>query len=184
MTEEIEFQSFEEEDVEFFEFKQFNKNALSVQLLADTVYPEVIPPYPSLLAISNTYGYFVAATNEGFIYASTQALHELFENSEAGSKELLSDKIHFEISEGKVRCLRLSSDQLTLIVVVEGGLVLFYDVTKFASEKAGCQPFQIMSFPDDIKDLRPNPGEKYNLIAILLVSGIVYIKDYLLNNEI
>ncbi|KAF0342774.1 nucleoporin [Gigaspora margarita] len=184
MTEEIEAQSFEEEDVEFFEFKQFNKNALSVQLLADTVYPEVIPPYPSLLAISNTYGYFVAATNEGFIYASTQALHELFENSEAGSKELLSDKIHFEISEGKVRCLRLSSDQLTLIVVVEGGLVLFYDVTKFASEKAGCQPFQIMSFPDDIKDLRPNPGEKYNLIAILLVSGIVYIKDYLLNNEI
>ncbi|KAF0387359.1 nucleoporin [Gigaspora margarita] len=38
-----------------------------------------------------------------------------------------------------------------------------------------------MSFPDDIRDLHPNPGEKYNLIAILL---IVYIKDYLLNNEI
>ncbi|CAG8821475.1 29844_t:CDS:2, partial [Gigaspora margarita] len=38
-----------------------------------------------------------------------------------------------------------------------------------------------MSFPDDIRDLRP---KKYNLIAILLVSGIVHIKGYLLNNEI
>ncbi|CAG8550110.1 15700_t:CDS:10, partial [Dentiscutata erythropus] len=184
MTEEIEVHSFEEEDAEFFEFKQFNKNALSVQLSQDTTYPEVIPPYPSLLAISKIYGYFVAATNKGFIYAYTQDLHKLFGNSEAGSKELLSQKIHFEIPEGNVRCLRLSSDQLTLVVGVEGGLVFFYDVTKFASEQAGSQPFQIMSFPDDVRDLRPNPGEKHNLIAILLASGIIYIKDYLLNNEI
>ncbi|CAG8589880.1 544_t:CDS:10 [Racocetra fulgida] len=107
---------------------------------------------------------------------------QTFEEDEV--EELLSQQIHFEISEGHVRCLRLSSDQLTLIVGVEGGRVLFYDVTKFASEQAESKPFQIMSFPDDVKDIRPNPGEKHSLIAILLVSGIVYIKDYLLNNEI
>ncbi|CAG8450442.1 120_t:CDS:10 [Scutellospora calospora] len=184
MTEEIEVQSFEEEEIEFFEFKQLNKNALSIQLEKDTVYPEVIPPYPSLLAISNIYGFFVTATAKGFIYASTQTLRELFKNSTSGSKELLSKKLLFEIPEGRVRCLRLSSDQLTLVVGVEGGHVLFYDVTKFASEQAESRPFQIMSFSDDIRDIRPNPGEKYNLIAILLVTGVVYIKDYLVNNEV
>ncbi|CAG8534711.1 24827_t:CDS:10 [Cetraspora pellucida] len=184
MSEEFEVQSFEEDEVEFFEFKQLNKNALSVQLSEGTVYPEAIPPYPSLLVISNIYGFFVAATNKGFIYASTKAIHELFEHSNSGTKELLSQKIHCEISEGHVRCLRLSSDQLTLIVGIEGGHVLFYDVTKFASEQAESKPFQRMSFQEDIKDLRPNPGERHSIIAILLVSGVVYIKDYFINNEI
>jgi hypothetical protein len=33
-------------------------------------------------------------------------------------------------------------------------------------------------------DIRPNPGEKENTIAFLLVSGAVYIKDFISNKEI
>ena len=33
-------------------------------------------------------------------------------------------------------------------------------------------------------DIRPNPGEKDNIVAFLLVSGAVYIKDFISNEEI
>ena len=41
-----------------------------------------------------------------------------------------------------------------------------------------------MKFSDDIMDIRPNPGENENIIAFLLVSGDVYIKDFISNKEI
>ncbi|CAG8537457.1 18407_t:CDS:10 [Acaulospora morrowiae] len=182
MIEELEEQTFEEEDIEFFEFKQLNKNALRVQLSEDVV-DEKTPSYYSLLAISNIYGLFVVATTKGFIYASSQDLRAKFETSGANSKERLTQQTHVDISEGRVICLRFSSDQLTLIVGIEGGHILFYDVTQFASKSSEIKPYQRMAFDDEIKDLKPNP-EKISIVAVLLTSGRVYIKDFLKNAEI
>ncbi len=41
-----------------------------------------------------------------------------------------------------------------------------------------------MKFSDDVMDIRPNPGERDNIIALLLVSGAVYLKDFISNEEI
>ncbi|CAG8527546.1 15546_t:CDS:2 [Acaulospora colombiana] len=41
-----------------------------------------------------------------------------------------------------------------------------------------------MSFDEEIKDIRPNPGEKFSVIAILLVSGKVHVKDFLKNVQV
>ncbi|CAG8453287.1 805_t:CDS:10 [Diversispora eburnea] len=183
MSEEIEQQSLEEEEVEFFEFIQINKKALRVKL-SEGVYDEKIPSHCSLLVLSNIYGFFVAATNKGFIYASTQDLRDKFEASKADSKELLTQKVHIDVREGQVICLRLSSDHLTLAVCINNGQILLYDVTKVALELHSIKPYQILSFDDEIKDARPNPGEKYNSIAILLMSGNVLIRDFLSDEEI
>ena len=41
-----------------------------------------------------------------------------------------------------------------------------------------------MRFSNEIKDIRPNSGERFNIIAILLVDGVVHIYDYLKNEQI
>lgn len=50
--------------IQSLEFIQVNKKALRVKL-SEEVYDEKIPPHCSLLVVSNLYGFFVAATNEG-----------------------------------------------------------------------------------------------------------------------
>ncbi|CAB4386207.1 unnamed protein product [Rhizophagus irregularis] len=181
MLEEIEETTLEELNVEFFEFLQLNKNVISIKLSKDIFDEESIPSYSSLLAVSNLYGYFVAGTSKGFIYASTNNLRKAFEEA---SNEPFNQRIHIDIPKGRVHFLRLTSDQLTIVVGIEDGQVLYYDVSKFSTMSSEIQPYQTMKFSDNIMDIRPNPGERNNVIAFLLVSGVVFIKDFISNVDI
>ncbi|GES78058.1 nucleoporin NUP42 [Rhizophagus clarus] len=181
MLEEIEETTIEEANVDFFEFLQLNKKITSIKLSEDVFDEKSIPSYSSLLVVSNLYGYFVAGTSKGFIYASTENLRKAFKEA---SNEPFNQGIHIDILEGRVHFLRLTSDQLTIVVGIEGGRALCYDVSKFSTKSSEIQPYQIMKFSDDIMDIRPNPGERKNVIAFLLVSGVVYIKDFISNVDI
>ncbi|CAJ0905889.1 2993_t:CDS:2 [Entrophospora sp. SA101] len=178
MDEEIEEFDVNQVDVEFFEFKLLRKNTPSVRLSENVFDLSKTPSHSNLLVVSNLYGYFVAASNKD--------LRAKFVNSETSDELKINfdQKIHVDILEGCVISLRLSSDQLTIIVAIQGGIVLYYDVTKIGVEQSSIQPYQIMKFSDEIKDIRPNLGERFNIVAILLVSGIVHIYDYLKNEQI
>ncbi|CAG8575083.1 9981_t:CDS:10, partial [Funneliformis caledonium] len=171
----------EELDVDFFEFIQLKKR---IKLSKDIFDEKSIPPYSSLLTVSNLYGYFMAGTSKGFIYALTKDLRNAFYSSDAESDKPFEQGIHVNITEGRVHLLRLTSDQLTLIVGVEGGQILYYDVTKFSTESSKIQPYQTMKFSDNVVDIRPNPGEDNKIIAFLLVTGTVHIKDLISDAEI
>lgn len=66
----------------------------------------------------------------GFIYASTNNLRKAFEEA---SNEPFNQRIHIDIPKGRVHFLRLTSDQLTIVVGIEDGQVLYYDVSKFST---------------------------------------------------
>ncbi|CAI2163704.1 13995_t:CDS:10 [Funneliformis geosporum] len=171
----------EELDVDFFEFIQLKKR---IKLSKDIFDENSIPPYSSLLTVSSLYGFFLAGTSKGFIYALTKDLRNAFYSSDTESDKPFAQGIHVNITEGRVHLLKLTSDQLTIIVGVEGGQILCYDVTIFSSESSKIQPYQTMKFSDNVVDIRPNPGENNKIIAFLLESGTVSIKDLISDVEI
>ncbi|TPX49252.1 hypothetical protein SeLEV6574_g01575 [Synchytrium endobioticum] len=134
-----------------------------------------VPSYASLLAVSNKYGYVVYATHQGFGFAYTTAVASAFKNTAKRQIGTLPNKKTFAVSHGVIHFVRLSADNLTLIIGVDSRSVLLYDVPDIvkAADGANVQPYKEHIFNDaeSIRDIRPNPETFGEVIAVLLSNG-------------
>ncbi|CAG8570975.1 6146_t:CDS:10 [Paraglomus occultum] len=191
-TEEIDV---EETEIETFEFKQLSKDIAKVKIASKEFDPKEFPSRVSLLALSNTYGYFVAASTEGFIFSTTKNLRSAFidatgpQSAKRSERPHIQQTVHVKIKDGKIRCLRLSFDQLTICVAVSnaanagGGRLLLYDAAALSRACKDVGPYQEISLDSDIVEIRPNTGDKPNIIAVLLITGSVKIIGFESNSS-
>ncbi|KAL1914704.1 uncharacterized protein VTP21DRAFT_7962 [Calcarisporiella thermophila] len=166
----------QEESVEFFQLRQLNAGAL-IQVSDTPFTAEDTPSHVSLFAVSNKYGYFVAATQQGFVFDTLQSLRNAFKESPKQEITKLKAQTQVAVSQGHVHHLRISADQLTVIVTVGGGNILMYNLEKLAQWKPSMGPEQVISLGESILDVRPNPGDNANIFAVLLASGQVKLMD-------
>ncbi|KAG9068640.1 hypothetical protein KI688_010917 [Linnemannia hyalina] len=161
----------EEVDVDFtlctdIAFKQL-KN--SVELTLSDRLPDEIAANGSIFVVSNTYGYFIAGQNEGFLIDKLSSLRSAFENGEVSASNDYNEAARVEISGETISHIRLSADELTVIVGLRGGLIHLYSVTKLLAKAKGAKPVALLDLGSEILDIRPNPAIDQNrLIAVLL----------------
>ncbi|KAG0317136.1 hypothetical protein BGZ97_005866 [Linnemannia gamsii] len=166
----------EEVDVDFtlttdIAFKQL-KN--SVELTLSDRLPDDIAANASIFVLSNTYGYFVAGQNEGFLIDKLSSLRSAFENGEVSAPNEYNEAARVEISGETISHIRLSGDELTVIVGLRGGLIYLYSVTKLLSKTKGAKPMASLDLGGEIRDIRPNPAADRNgLMAVLLDNGTI-----------
>ncbi|KAK3832090.1 MAG: hypothetical protein JOS17DRAFT_742933 [Linnemannia elongata] len=161
----------EEADVDFtlctdIAFKQL-KN--SVELTLSDRLPDEIAANASIFVVSNTYGYFIAGQNEGFLIDKLSSLRSAFENGEVNAPNDYNEAARVEISGETISHIRLSADELTVIVGLRGGLIHLYSVTKLLAKTKGAKPFSLLDLGSEILDIRPNPAvDRNGLMAVLL----------------
>ncbi|KAF9923054.1 hypothetical protein FBU30_006843 [Linnemannia zychae] len=163
--------SIEEVEVGFtsntdFAFKQLKR---SVEVTLSDKLPDEIASNADVFALSNTYGYFVASQNEGFIIDKLSSLRSAFENGEADAPNKYSQECRVEISGETISHIRLSADELTVIIGLRGGLIYLYSATKLLSKTKGAKPAASINVGTEIRDIHPNPAmERNGLMAVLL----------------
>ncbi|KAI9495562.1 hypothetical protein BDB00DRAFT_813821 [Zychaea mexicana] len=135
------------------------------------------PPTVSLLVCSSKYGYYVAATLEGFAFGSTKALRDTIKALEKGSTGPLNDKVLVPIAEGPVHQLRISADQSQIIVAVAGGWILTYNAKDIFNQKENTKPVASFQLESDVLDLRPNPDVMPELAAVILKDNTCKLID-------
>ncbi|KAG0270912.1 hypothetical protein BGZ95_001372, partial [Linnemannia exigua] len=141
----------------------------SVELTLSDKLPDELAADASIFALSNTYGYFVAGQNEGFLIDKLSALRSAFENGVADSPNKYNEAARVEISGETVCCVRLSADELIVIVGLKGGLIHLYSAPKLLSKTKGAKPIASLDLGSEIRDIRPNPATDRNgLMAVLL----------------
>ncbi|KAF9151835.1 hypothetical protein BG015_006166 [Linnemannia schmuckeri] len=161
----------EEAEVDFtlctdIAFKQL-KN--SVELTLSDRLPDEIAANASIFVVSNTYGYFVAGQNEGFLIDRLSSLRSAFENGEVNAPNDYNGAAGVEVSGETISHIRLSADELTVIVGLRGGLIHLYSVTKLLSKTKGAKPIALLDLGSEVLDIRPNPAADRNgLMAVLL----------------
>ncbi|KAG0299004.1 hypothetical protein BGZ96_000007 [Linnemannia gamsii] len=161
----------EETEVDFtpctdIAFKQL-KN--SVELTLSDRLPDEIAANANIFVLSNTYGYFVAGQNEGFLIDKLSSLRSAFENGEVSAPNKYDEAARVEISGETISHIRLSADELTVIVGLRGGLIYLYSVTKLLSKTKGAKPMALLDLGCEISDIRPNPAADRNgLLAVML----------------
>ncbi|KAF7725277.1 hypothetical protein EC973_000287 [Apophysomyces ossiformis] len=166
----------EPEDVEFFRFNGLvpdAKVALQDSPFESSQYPSEV----SLLACSSKYGYFVAGSVDGFIFGRTKALRSAFYGAGKGETVSLSDKTHVRVEQGPVCQLRLSADELQIIVAAADGSLLIFNAQDIAKNKQNCKPVRTFQLGSRILDLRPNPQALPHLAALRLEGDVCTIFD-------
>ncbi|KAF9396441.1 hypothetical protein BGX21_009531, partial [Mortierella sp. AD011] len=133
----------------------------------------------SLFVVSNTYGYFVAGSSDGFIFDTLSALRSAFESGDGGDDETqFTAKIKVNIPEDALRIIRLSADELTVVVALTGGKIQLYSVMNLLSNPNGAKPDSTFSLGSEIRDIRPNPAiDRNGLAAVLLEDGVIKLMD-------
>ncbi|KAI7873688.1 hypothetical protein K492DRAFT_211979, partial [Lichtheimia hyalospora FSU 10163] len=156
---------------ELFRFQSIVPDAkIALQEKVQDEYPRFdtnqYPANVSLLACSSTYGYYVAATLEGFIYGSTKSLRLTTKSLEKGGVGSVDDKIFIRV-QGAIQHLRLTAEQARIIVTVTNGEVFVYNAKDIVQQRENTAPTSTFKMNDDILDIRPNPDAHPNLAAIL-----------------
>ncbi|KAI8991887.1 hypothetical protein BDF20DRAFT_846974 [Mycotypha africana] len=165
----------EPKDIDFFKFTSLVADAkVSLQ---DTPFNTIeYPATVSLLAVSNKYGKFVAATTDGFILASTRDLRKTFYSASKGAIVPFDNKITVPIGE-PIYQVRFTAEETQIIVAVSGGGLLLYNIAEIESNKNATQAAKSYTFADGIRDIRPNPEVYPNMVAVLLNNGGCEIID-------
>ncbi|KAG0379537.1 hypothetical protein BGX24_012782 [Mortierella sp. AD032] len=141
----------------------------SVELTLSDQLPDELAADASVFALSNIFGYFVAGQNEGFLIDKLSALRSAFENGVADSPNKYNEAARVEISGETVSCVRLSADELFVIIGLKGGLIHLYSAAKLLSKTKGAKPIASLDLGSEIRDIRPNPATDRNgLMAVLL----------------
>ncbi|KAJ2959048.1 hypothetical protein NQZ79_g5460 [Umbelopsis isabellina] len=157
-----------EQDIEFLQLKALNPD-VKVNLSDSPFDTEKYPSHVSLLVCSSKFGYFVAGTPKGFVYGDLSKLRSTFNNADKGATASLTDKIDVPVSQGPVHHLRLTAGQEKIIVGLADGQILLFDAKSIAT-KANLQPTKTFSAGSAILDIRPNPEDKPDTIAVLLTN--------------
>ncbi|KAF9097485.1 hypothetical protein BGX23_008759 [Mortierella sp. AD031] len=168
--------SIEEVEVSFtsnteFSFKQLKS---SVEIILSDKLPDEIAANANVFVVSNIYGYFVAGQNEGFLFDKLSSLRSAFENGDADAPNKYNEAARVEISGETVCFIRLSADELTIIVGLQGGLIQLYSISKLLAKTKGAKPTASLDLGSEIRDIRPNPAADRNgLMAVLLESKVI-----------
>ncbi|KAI7866824.1 hypothetical protein BDF14DRAFT_1808260 [Spinellus fusiger] len=162
-------------DVEFFRFNSLVPDA-KIALQDSQFSFEKYPANVSLLACSSKYGYFVAGSIHGFLFGDTKSVRDALHKAGKGKVEKLEKKTTIPIEQGPVHQLRLSADELSVVVAVAGGHVFIYSVKDIVANGQNTQPTKHYQLGGDILDLRPNPEDLPNLCAIRMKESCVIIK--------
>ncbi|KAI8584144.1 hypothetical protein K450DRAFT_218375 [Umbelopsis ramanniana AG] len=155
-----------EKEVEFLQLKALNPD-VKVNLSGDPFDTKSYPGNVSLLECSSKFGYFVAGTPKGFVLGQLSDLRTTFNKAGKGETASFNNKIDVQVSQGSVHHLRLTASQEQIIAGLADGTILVYDA-KAMSTKSNLQPVKTFSAGSPILDLRPNPEEKPDVIAVLL----------------
>ncbi|KAI8599202.1 hypothetical protein EDD21DRAFT_355678 [Dissophora ornata] len=139
----------------------------------------------NLFVTSNKFGYFVAGSSDGFIFDTLSALRSAFENGSPDSENKLAAKTRVAIPKDALRIIRLSADELTVIVALAGGEVRLYSVENLRSNPKGATPNAEFAAGDEILDIRPNPAiDRNGLAAVLLKNGTIKLINTSDNNTV
>ncbi|KAF9573654.1 hypothetical protein EC968_008291 [Mortierella alpina] len=121
-----------------------------------------------LFALSNTYGYFVAGISDGFVFDKLSNLRDAFEQGAPDEDNMFNAATKVVLPENSVRFIRLSADELTVVVALRGGQVQLYSVTNLLGNRKGAKPEATLSLGTEIRDIRPNPSVERNGLAAVL----------------
>ncbi|KAG1077170.1 hypothetical protein G6F42_025029 [Rhizopus arrhizus] len=153
-------------DVEFFKFSGLVPDAkVSIQQE-----PFDIANYPanvSLLACSNKFGQFVAATKQGFVFGLTKTLRTTFYSANKGEIKQLgdNDKVSVPLSTA-IRQIRFSADEKQILIAFDGGSLSVYNTDDILNQKDKVQPVNTFQLENDVADVRPTPEAYGNRAAV------------------
>ncbi|KAK4513934.1 ribose phosphate diphosphokinase subunit prs4 [Mucor velutinosus] len=154
----------QQKDASFFEIKSLVPD---VKIKLPDAQVAQTKNHISLLACSSSYGYFIAATANGFCLGHSQKMREIIYQTQKGKIAELDNTIQVVVSQGKVNHVSLSADQLQLFVAVLGGTLLTYNVHDIVQQKEAATPSHTYSVGCEIVSLQPNPEAYPDIIAIL-----------------
>ncbi|KAI8995006.1 hypothetical protein BDB01DRAFT_221656 [Pilobolus umbonatus] len=129
----------------------------------------------SLIACSIKNGYFIAASNQGFVYGETAVLRKGFYNAPKGKNISFTDKIEVNVSSPVLQ-LRLSYDESHIIVGTSRAL-LIYQLSDIQTDRENVKPVKEWNLDEEIMDVRPNTESHPNLVAILFSNNQCRIMD-------
>ncbi|KAF9966516.1 hypothetical protein BGZ70_002064 [Mortierella alpina] len=121
-----------------------------------------------LFALSNTYGYFVAGISDGFVFDKLSNLRDAFERGAPDEDNMFNAATKVVLPENSVRFIRLSADELTVVVALRGGHVQLYSAASLLGNRKGAKPEATFSLGAEIRDIRPNPSVDRNGLAAVL----------------
>ncbi|CAO3571958.1 unnamed protein product [Mortierella alpina] len=121
-----------------------------------------------LFALSNTYGYFVAGISDGFVFDKLSNLRDAFERGAPDEDNMFNAATKVVLPENSVRFIRLSADELTVVVALRGGQVQLYSAASLLGNRKGAKPETTLSLGAEIRDIRPNPSVDRNGLAAVL----------------
>ncbi|KAF9959457.1 hypothetical protein BGZ72_009619 [Mortierella alpina] len=121
-----------------------------------------------LFALSNTYGYFVAGISDGFVFDKLSTLRDAFEQGAPDEDNMFNAATKIVLPENSVRFIRLSADELTVVVALKGGQVQLYSAANLLSNRKNAKPETTLSLGAEIRDIRPNPAVDRNGLAAVL----------------
>ncbi|KAI9491109.1 hypothetical protein BDB00DRAFT_513814 [Zychaea mexicana] len=145
-------------------FKSLTFNDTQIPVGTTGLFRSEYPTPVSLLACSHKYGYFVAATTDGFILGETVRLRQLLRasNPETTVRQMKSViNVPHKLS---VQHLRLSGDELRVIACLSGGKTVVYN-------KAKVEPKWSFHIGNDILDFQICPDTKGGELATVLIKS-------------
>ncbi|KAI8147095.1 hypothetical protein BJV82DRAFT_376313 [Fennellomyces sp. T-0311] len=124
------------------------------------------PSGVSLVTSSDKYGFIVVGTTDGFILGETYRVRQHLRTTKKAGTKKLQDIIQVK-QKKPVRQLRLSSDQLHVIVCLSGATVVVYHVNEIVEKKDQVQPRWSFSMNHEILDFQPSPAMASDLATVL-----------------
>ncbi|KAF1802522.1 hypothetical protein FB192DRAFT_1109428 [Mucor lusitanicus] len=169
-------------DVEFFKFQGLVPDA-KVSIQQEPFDTANYPATVSLLACSNKFGQFVAATKQGFIFGLTKALRTTFYSAKKGEMKQLSDSDKVSVSlTHAVRQIRFSADEKHILIACDGGNLSVYSTDDIQSQKENAKPVHTFALGNDVADVRPNPEAYGNIAAVLYTNQQCALIDFTTGN--
>ncbi|KAL9558194.1 hypothetical protein MBANPS3_001014 [Mucor bainieri] len=169
-------------DVEFFKFSGLVPDA-KVSIQDEPFDTANYPVTVSLLACSNKFGQFAAATKQGFIFGSTKALRTTFYSANKGEIKKLSDDDRVAVPlANAIRQIRFSADEKHILIACDGGSLSVYSTDDIQNQKASVQPVNTFALGNDVADVRPNPEAYGNIAAVLYTNQQCALIDFTTGN--
>ncbi|KAF9939776.1 hypothetical protein BGZ65_009488, partial [Modicella reniformis] len=151
------------------------KTGVTLTLVDDPVEPGAAANV-NLFVVSNIFGYFVAGSSDSFVFDSLTALRSAFENGEPEEENKFTARTKVRVSNAALRFIRLSADERTVVVALEGGHIYLYSLSNLISNPTKATPDSKLTLDSEILDIRPNPSvERNRTAAILLVNGKILL---------
>ncbi|KAG8927597.1 hypothetical protein FRC02_008013 [Tulasnella sp. 418] len=152
------------EEVDFLRLRQLGKDS-SVRLSDSPLNLSDWPGRLCFFAVSNKRGYFVAATNDGFITSSLSSLRTALASNGTFQPQFVN-----KLASGVVS-IKFTCDDDRIVVCLRNGRILVYNTPKTPGNTSSPPELPLQHefshSGDAIHDAQPNPHDRLELIAIL-----------------